>query len=128
METVDTSNNPLFLPSHPRPALTTSRKKQVSKKQTTSKILVRNIPFQANQREIRELFRWVPPWAVGTAPPGGWEAAWVLTVSVQRSGAFQTLPLISSWHRSTLASLEAGGRPGVCLHPRAVTKLEGQLF
>ncbi|KAM7332124.1 hypothetical protein ACRRTK_008832 [Alexandromys fortis] len=39
-----------------KPALTTSRKKQVSKKQTTSKILVRNIPFQANQREIRELF------------------------------------------------------------------------
>ncbi|KAK7809123.1 hypothetical protein U0070_006137, partial [Myodes glareolus] len=40
-----------------KPALTTSRKKQVSKKQMTSKILVRNIPFQANQREIRELFR-----------------------------------------------------------------------
>ncbi|XP_057621937.1 probable RNA-binding protein 19 [Chionomys nivalis] len=39
-----------------KPALTTSRKKQVSKKQMTSKILVRNIPFQANQREIRELF------------------------------------------------------------------------
>ncbi|KAL1768765.1 putative RNA-binding protein 19 [Sigmodon hispidus] len=39
-----------------KPALTTTRKKQVSKKQTTSKILVRNIPFQANQREIRELF------------------------------------------------------------------------
>nr|XP_048278521.1 probable RNA-binding protein 19 [Myodes glareolus] len=39
-----------------KPALTTSRKKQISKKQTTSKILVRNIPFQANQREIRELF------------------------------------------------------------------------
>ncbi|XP_059105738.1 probable RNA-binding protein 19 [Peromyscus eremicus] len=39
-----------------KPALTSTRKKQVSKKQTTSKILVRNIPFQANQREIRELF------------------------------------------------------------------------
>jgi multiple RNA-binding domain-containing protein 1 len=37
--------------------LTSTRKKQVPKKQTTSKILVRNIPFQANQREIRELFR-----------------------------------------------------------------------
>ncbi|KAL6033023.1 hypothetical protein STEG23_013757 [Scotinomys teguina] len=40
-----------------KPALTPTRKKQVSKKQMTSKILVRNIPFQANQREIRELFR-----------------------------------------------------------------------
>lgn len=39
-----------------KPALTPTRKKQVSKKQTTSKILVRNIPFQANQKEIRELF------------------------------------------------------------------------
>ncbi|XP_008845690.1 probable RNA-binding protein 19 isoform X1 [Nannospalax galili] len=39
-----------------KPALTPSRKKQVLRKQTTSKILVRNIPFQANQREIRELF------------------------------------------------------------------------
>ncbi|MEJ1282002.1 RNA binding motif protein 19 [Cricetulus griseus] len=39
-----------------KPSLTPTRKKQVSKKQTTSKILVRNIPFQANQREIRELF------------------------------------------------------------------------
>lgn len=39
-----------------KPALTSTRKKQVPKKQTTSKILVRNIPFQANQREIRELF------------------------------------------------------------------------
>ncbi|XP_004843785.1 probable RNA-binding protein 19 isoform X2 [Heterocephalus glaber] len=39
-----------------RPALTSSRKKQVPRKQTTSKILVRNIPFQASLREIRELF------------------------------------------------------------------------
>ncbi|XP_053444569.1 probable RNA-binding protein 19 isoform X2 [Nycticebus coucang] len=39
-----------------KPALTSARKKQVSKKQTTSKILVRNIPFQADSREIRELF------------------------------------------------------------------------
>ncbi|GAB1290094.1 Probable RNA-binding protein 19 [Apodemus speciosus] len=39
-----------------KPAVTSTRKKQVPKKQTTSKILVRNIPFQANQREIRELF------------------------------------------------------------------------
>ncbi|XP_012519017.1 PREDICTED: probable RNA-binding protein 19 isoform X2 [Propithecus coquereli] len=39
-----------------KPALTSARKKQVARKQTTSKILVRNIPFQANSREIRELF------------------------------------------------------------------------
>lgn len=29
----------------------------MARKQTTSKILVRNIPFQADRREIRELFR-----------------------------------------------------------------------
>ncbi|KAM7050550.1 putative RNA-binding protein 19 isoform 2-T2 [Molossus nigricans] len=39
-----------------KPALTSTRKKQVPRKQTTSKILVRNIPFQADSREIRELF------------------------------------------------------------------------
>ncbi|KAM5311046.1 putative RNA-binding protein 19 isoform 3-T3 [Glossophaga mutica] len=39
-----------------KPALTSARKKQVPRKQTTSKILVRNIPFQADRREIRELF------------------------------------------------------------------------
>ncbi|KAL2091477.1 hypothetical protein ACEWY4_013740 [Coilia grayii] len=33
-----------------------SRKKQTVKKQTTSKILVRNIPFQATVKELRELF------------------------------------------------------------------------
>ncbi|XP_042297414.1 probable RNA-binding protein 19 [Sceloporus undulatus] len=33
-----------------------ARKKQTSKKQRSSKILVRNIPFQATVREIRELF------------------------------------------------------------------------
>uniref|UniRef100_A0A8D2JJ38 Probable RNA-binding protein 19 n=1 Tax=Sciurus vulgaris TaxID=55149 RepID=A0A8D2JJ38_SCIVU len=44
------------LPLHARPALTTARKKQLPRKQTTSKILVRNIPFQADRREIRELF------------------------------------------------------------------------
>ncbi|XP_024130926.1 probable RNA-binding protein 19 [Oryzias melastigma] len=32
------------------------KKKQVEKKQTGSKILVRNVPFQATVREIRELF------------------------------------------------------------------------
>uniref|UniRef100_A0A8D3CSM1 Probable RNA-binding protein 19 n=1 Tax=Scophthalmus maximus TaxID=52904 RepID=A0A8D3CSM1_SCOMX len=32
------------------------KKKQVDKKQTGSKILVRNVPFQASVREIRELF------------------------------------------------------------------------
>ncbi|NXA38006.1 RBM19 protein, partial [Eudromia elegans] len=39
-----------------RPTVKSSRKKQILKKQTTSKILVRNIPFQATVREIRELF------------------------------------------------------------------------
>lgn len=39
-----------------KPPATAARKKQVSRKQTTSKILVRNIPFQAHSREIRELF------------------------------------------------------------------------
>ncbi|NXW49591.1 RBM19 protein, partial [Nyctiprogne leucopyga] len=39
-----------------RPAVKSSRKKQAVKKQKTSKILVRNIPFQATVREIRELF------------------------------------------------------------------------
>ncbi|KAG7481084.1 hypothetical protein MATL_G00063030 [Megalops atlanticus] len=39
-----------------RPTVGTSRKKQIAKKQTTSKILVRNIPFQANVQELRELF------------------------------------------------------------------------
>lgn len=35
----------------------TKRKRQVEKEQQTSKILVKNIPFQANVKEIRELFR-----------------------------------------------------------------------
>ncbi|XP_040462095.1 probable RNA-binding protein 19 [Falco naumanni] len=39
-----------------RPAVKSSRKKQTVKKQVTSKILVRNIPFQATVKEIRELF------------------------------------------------------------------------
>ncbi|NXF08254.1 RBM19 protein, partial [Smithornis capensis] len=39
-----------------RPAVKSFRKKQTVKKQKTSKILVRNIPFQATVREIRELF------------------------------------------------------------------------
>ncbi|KAF4790017.1 putative RNA-binding protein 19 [Turdus rufiventris] len=39
-----------------RPAVKSARKKQTAKKQKTSKILVRNIPFQATAREIRELF------------------------------------------------------------------------
>ncbi|NXG06877.1 RBM19 protein, partial [Sakesphorus luctuosus] len=39
-----------------RPAVKSSRKKQTVKKQKTSKILVRNIPFQATAREVRELF------------------------------------------------------------------------
>lgn len=39
-----------------KPTVTSSRKKQTLKKQKNSKILVRNIPFQATVREIRELF------------------------------------------------------------------------
>uniref|UniRef100_A0A3B4GPF6 Probable RNA-binding protein 19 n=1 Tax=Pundamilia nyererei TaxID=303518 RepID=A0A3B4GPF6_9CICH len=37
-------------------AVVTRKKKQADKKQTGSKILVRNVPFQASVREIRELF------------------------------------------------------------------------
>ncbi|XP_028565562.2 putative RNA-binding protein 19 [Podarcis muralis] len=37
-------------------AAVSARKKQTSKKQKSSKILVRNIPFQATVKEIRELF------------------------------------------------------------------------
>ena len=33
------------------------RKRQIEKEQHTSKILVKNIPFQANKKEICELFR-----------------------------------------------------------------------
>ncbi|NWU19058.1 RBM19 protein, partial [Dyaphorophyia castanea] len=39
-----------------RPAVKPARKKQTARKQKTSKILVRNIPFQATAREVRELF------------------------------------------------------------------------
>ncbi|XP_036591321.1 probable RNA-binding protein 19 [Trichosurus vulpecula] len=39
-----------------KPAVTSARQKQTAHKQRASKILVRNIPFQANVREIRELF------------------------------------------------------------------------
>uniref|UniRef100_A0A669ED58 Probable RNA-binding protein 19 n=1 Tax=Oreochromis niloticus TaxID=8128 RepID=A0A669ED58_ORENI len=40
----------------PQAAVVTRKKKQADKKQTGSKILVRNVPFQASVREIRELF------------------------------------------------------------------------
>nr|XP_057926453.1 probable RNA-binding protein 19 [Doryrhamphus excisus] len=39
-----------------RTAQVSRKKKQAEKKQTGSKILVRNIPFQASVREVRELF------------------------------------------------------------------------
>ncbi|XP_015253863.1 PREDICTED: probable RNA-binding protein 19 [Cyprinodon variegatus] len=39
-----------------RSAEVSHKKKQAEKKQTGSKILVRNIPFQANVKEVRELF------------------------------------------------------------------------
>lgn len=71
IQAVGNPNDLVFPPPHSRPTLTSTRKKQVPKKQTTSKILVRNIPFQANQREIRELFRWVPTLGCGHSAPGG---------------------------------------------------------
>uniref|UniRef100_A0A669D0Z3 Probable RNA-binding protein 19 n=1 Tax=Oreochromis niloticus TaxID=8128 RepID=A0A669D0Z3_ORENI len=40
----------------PHLSVVTRKKKQADKKQTGSKILVRNVPFQASVREIRELF------------------------------------------------------------------------
>ncbi|KAM3938028.1 putative RNA-binding protein 19 [Leptodactylus fuscus] len=39
-----------------RPAAAANGKKQVTKKQKSSKILVRNVPFQATVKEVRELF------------------------------------------------------------------------
>jgi len=36
----------------------TSRKRASEKEQTASKIVVRNIPFEATEKEIRELFRY----------------------------------------------------------------------
>ncbi|XP_007900519.2 probable RNA-binding protein 19 [Callorhinchus milii] len=39
-----------------RPMVTSARKLQKAKKQKVSKILVRNIPFQAKPKEVRELF------------------------------------------------------------------------
>ncbi|XP_063769363.1 probable RNA-binding protein 19 [Pseudophryne corroboree] len=39
-----------------KPALSSDRKKQMNKNQKSSKILVRNVPFQATVHEIRELF------------------------------------------------------------------------
>lgn len=58
---------------------TVSRKKQEKKKQKTSKILVRNIPFQATKKEIKELFAVfgelkivrLPKKIVGTGPHRG---------------------------------------------------------
>ncbi len=44
-----------FSISQPEKSIT--RKRQIEKEQQTSKILVKNIPFQANSKEIRELFR-----------------------------------------------------------------------
>lgn len=46
----------MLLTSVCRTAEVSHKKKQAEKKQTGSKILVRNIPFQATVREIRELF------------------------------------------------------------------------
>ncbi|XP_078523265.1 putative RNA-binding protein 19 [Lissotriton helveticus] len=39
-----------------KPTVASARKKQTARKQLSSKILVRNIPFQATVKEIRELF------------------------------------------------------------------------
>jgi multiple RNA-binding domain-containing protein 1 len=43
--------------SFSQPINSTKRKRQIEKEQQTSKILVKNIPFQANLKELRELFR-----------------------------------------------------------------------
>ncbi|XP_035215935.1 probable RNA-binding protein 19 isoform X1 [Stegodyphus dumicola] len=40
-----------------KPAAPSGRKKQEIKKQLTSKILVRNIPFQASESEVKDLFK-----------------------------------------------------------------------
>ena len=42
-----------------RPQKATSKKKQKVKKQTTTKILVRNIPFEAKKQEVYELFKYL---------------------------------------------------------------------
>lgn len=49
-------NHNTFFPLWCRTSEVTRKKKQVDKKQTGSKIMVRNVPFQATVREIRELF------------------------------------------------------------------------
>lgn len=41
-----------------RPAVTNRKKADGSKIQRTTKILVRNIPFQANKKEVSELFKY----------------------------------------------------------------------
>ena len=40
-----------------RPATTRKKKSNTEKKQKSTKMLVRNIPFQANRKEITELFK-----------------------------------------------------------------------
>jgi RNA recognition motif-containing protein len=47
----------LLVSINSQPANSVKRKRQTEKEQQTSKILVKNIPFQANVRELRELFR-----------------------------------------------------------------------
>ena len=47
----------LKLSEHKKPPKVNTRKRQLNKKQTTSKILIRNIPFQANLNEITSLFK-----------------------------------------------------------------------
>nr|XP_021140144.1 probable RNA-binding protein 19 isoform X2 [Columba livia] len=74
-----------------RPTVKSSRKKQTVKKQTTSKILVRNIPFQATVREIRELFR------AGVAAGG--------TLSLPRKGWMGT-----AWGQQGTASVGTAGQ------------------
>lgn len=42
-----------------RPFASTQKRKYDVKKQLSAKILVRNVPFQAAEKEVRELFRYV---------------------------------------------------------------------
>ena len=49
----------LILLSFHRQTNIPTKKSQKEKKQKTSKILVRNIPFEAKQKEVMELFKYV---------------------------------------------------------------------
>jgi len=58
LQNVDLDNHKLELKKSHRETTgsKTSRKRAVDKEQTTSKIIVRNVPFEATEKEIKELF------------------------------------------------------------------------